>query len=158
MDHRALCHQRDSEKLVRVMVELAKGVAAMANTRGRLNIFGVQDKTIALMGIAPDQVNRQQYDQWSRNHVQPYLPDLRIFEPAGGTKTVLIVDVPAGEMAPHFVYGTAAKDKAGRPWSFPARATTIVRRTGAQLRFSRQPVRPRGCGASMMTRIHLYTQ
>ncbi len=91
--------------------EFAKDVAAMANTRGGLIIFGVQDKTTALTGIDPEQVNRQQYAQWIRNHVQPYLPDLDIFELTDGTKTVLIVDVPASEMAPHFVHGGAARDK-----------------------------------------------
>ncbi len=91
--------------------ELAKDVAAMANTRGGLIIFGVQDKTTALVGIDPDQVNRQQYAQWIRNHVQPYMPDLDIFELTDGTKTVLVVDVPASELAPHFVYGGAGRDK-----------------------------------------------
>ena len=37
--------------------ELAKDVAAMANTRGGLLIFGVRDKTTELVGIDPDQVN-----------------------------------------------------------------------------------------------------
>ena len=91
--------------------EFAKDVAAMANTRGGLIIFGVQDKTTALVGIDPDEVNRQRYAQWIRNHVHPYLPDLDILELSDGTKTVLVVDVPASEMAPHFVYGTAARDK-----------------------------------------------
>ncbi|WP_328898152.1 AlbA family DNA-binding domain-containing protein [Streptomyces sp. NBC_00236] len=63
------------------------------------------------MGIDPEEVNRQQYAQWIRNHVQPYLPDLDIFELTDSTKTVLVVDVPASEMAPHFVYGGAARDK-----------------------------------------------
>ncbi|CAM5578662.1 hypothetical protein STENM327S_05939 [Streptomyces tendae] len=91
--------------------EFAKDVAAMANTRGGLIIFGVQDKTTVLTGIDPDGVNRQQYAQWTRNHVQPYLPDLDILELTDRTKTVLVVDVPASEMAPHFVYGGAARDK-----------------------------------------------
>ena len=37
--------------------ELAKDVAAMANTRGGLLIFGVRDKTTELVGIDPDEVN-----------------------------------------------------------------------------------------------------
>ncbi|MGZ2362319.1 ATP-binding protein [Streptomyces sp. 372A] len=37
--------------------ELAKDVAAMANTRGGLLIFGVRDKTCDLTGIDPDQAN-----------------------------------------------------------------------------------------------------
>jgi hypothetical protein len=91
--------------------ELAKDVAAMANTCGGLLIFGVQDTTTTLVGIDPEEANPQQYAQWIRNHVQPYLPDLDIFQLTDGTKTVLVVDVPASEMAPHFVYGTAQRDK-----------------------------------------------
>lgn len=91
--------------------EFAKDVAAMANTRGGLIIFGVQDKTTALTGIDPDNANPQQYAQWIRNHVHPYLPDLDISVLTDGAKSVLVVDVPASEMAPHFVYGGAARDK-----------------------------------------------
>ncbi|MFI7415580.1 helix-turn-helix domain-containing protein [Streptomyces sp. NPDC049627] len=69
--------------------EFAKDVAAMANTRGGLIIFGVQGKATVLTGIDPDEVNRQQYAQWIRNHVQPNLPDLDIFELSDGTETVL---------------------------------------------------------------------
>ncbi|MFI9262240.1 helix-turn-helix domain-containing protein [Streptomyces sioyaensis] len=90
--------------------ELAKDVAAMANTRGGLLVFGVQDKTIELVGV-PVGANTEQYHQWVRNHVHPYLPDLDMFELSDGDKTVLVVDVPASESAPHLVYGTAARDK-----------------------------------------------
>ncbi|MFJ7258210.1 helix-turn-helix domain-containing protein [Streptomyces sp. NPDC098085] len=51
--------------------ELANDVAAMADTRGGLLIFGVRDKTCDLVGIDLEQVNDQQYSQWIRNHVQP---------------------------------------------------------------------------------------
>ncbi|WP_179499905.1 helix-turn-helix domain-containing protein [Streptomyces sp. WZ.A104] len=91
--------------------EFAKDVAAMANTRGGLIIYGVEDKTTRLLGIDPQEANLQQYAQWIRNHVHPYLPDLDMFELTDGTRSVLVVDVPASEMAPHLVYGTAAKDK-----------------------------------------------
>ncbi|MBY8864519.1 AlbA family DNA-binding domain-containing protein [Streptomyces sennicomposti] len=93
--------------------ELAKDVAAMANTRGGLLIYGVTDKTTQLVGIYPGKVNAQQYAQWVRNHVQPYLPDLTfttLTSPDGAT-SVLVIDVPPSHMAPHHVYGTAAKDK-----------------------------------------------
>ncbi|MFD4953456.1 helix-turn-helix domain-containing protein [Streptomyces sp. NPDC058451] len=93
--------------------ELAKDVAAMANTRGGLIIFGVRDATCELVGIDPDEVKIEQYAQWVRNHVQPYLPDLTftpLTSPDGAT-SVLIADVPASGMAPHLVYGTAARDK-----------------------------------------------
>ncbi|WP_330242606.1 AlbA family DNA-binding domain-containing protein [Streptomyces sp. NBC_00525] len=91
--------------------ELAKDVAAMANTRGGLIIFGVQDKTTALTGIDAETANPQQYTQWIRNHVHPYLPDLDISVLTDDVKSILVVDVPASEMAPHFVYGGAARDK-----------------------------------------------
>ncbi|AEY86856.1 hypothetical protein SHJG_1580 [Streptomyces hygroscopicus subsp. jinggangensis 5008] len=82
--------------------ELAKDVAAMANTRGGLIIFGVRDTTCELVGIDPDEVNIEQYAQWVRNHVQPYLPDLTFttLTSADGTTSVLVADVPASPMAP----------------------------------------------------------
>ncbi|MEU9062452.1 ATP-binding protein [Streptomyces sp. NPDC048430] len=91
--------------------ELAKDVAAMANTRGGLLIFGVRDKTCELVGIDPEQVNDQQYLQWIRNHVQPYLPDITFTPFTDGTTSVLVCDIPASPMAPHHVFGTAQKDK-----------------------------------------------
>ncbi|OEJ22161.1 hypothetical protein AR457_40520 [Streptomyces agglomeratus] len=53
--------------------EFAKDVAAMANTRGGLLVFGVRDKSIELVGVDLEQANEQQYAQWVRNHVEPYL-------------------------------------------------------------------------------------
>ncbi|MEW2290809.1 ATP-binding protein [Streptomyces sp. NPDC047841] len=50
--------------------ELTKDVAAMANTRGGLIIFGVRDATCELVGIDPDEVNIEQYAQWVRNHAR----------------------------------------------------------------------------------------
>ncbi|MFC8373119.1 helix-turn-helix domain-containing protein [Streptomyces sp. NPDC057239] len=93
--------------------ELAKDVAAMANTRGGLLVYGVTDKTTVPVGIDPDEVNEQQYAQWIRNHVQPYLPDLTFtaLTSPDGQLSFLAIDVPASPMAPHHVYGTAAKDK-----------------------------------------------
>jgi hypothetical protein len=93
--------------------ELAKDVAAMANTRGGLIVFGVRDATCELVGIDPAEVKTEQYAQWVRNHVQPYLPDLTFttFTSSDGTRSVLVADVPASPMAPHLVYGTAARDK-----------------------------------------------
>ncbi|MEE4587994.1 MULTISPECIES: AlbA family DNA-binding domain-containing protein [Streptomyces violaceusniger group] len=93
--------------------ELAKDVAAMANTRGGLLIYGVTDKTTKPVGIDPDEVNTQQYAQWIRNHVQPYLPGLTFttLTSPDGTISFLVIDIPASPMAPHHVYRTAAKDK-----------------------------------------------
>ncbi|MEV6179885.1 ATP-binding protein [Streptomyces sp. NPDC052015] len=92
--------------------EFAKDVAAMANTRGGLLIYGVSDDK-RLAGIDLQQVNEQQLGQWVRNHVQPYVSGLSLLPLTSddGSKSVLVVDVPASEMAPHLVYGTADRDK-----------------------------------------------
>lgn len=101
--------------------EFAKDVAAMANTRGGLLIYGVSD-SVDLVGIDPSSVNEQQLQAWIRNHVQPYLSGLdmlRLTDPESGL-SVLVVDVPASQVAPHLVYGTAGRDKeqmaAVAPW------------------------------------------
>ncbi|NUK07823.1 ATP-binding protein [Streptomyces lunaelactis] len=93
--------------------EFAKDVAAMANTRGGLLIYGVSND-VRMTGINPQQVLEQQLRQWVRNHVQPYVSGLSFLPLASddGSHSVLVVDVPASVMAPHLVYGTAAKDKA----------------------------------------------
>ncbi|MEU3099940.1 ATP-binding protein [Streptomyces sp. NPDC006967] len=54
--------------------ELAKDVAAMANTRGGLIVFGVRDTTCELVRIDPDGANIEQYAQWIRNHVRRRRP------------------------------------------------------------------------------------
>ncbi|MGW1364998.1 AlbA family DNA-binding domain-containing protein [Streptomyces chartreusis] len=93
--------------------ELSKDVAAMANTRGGLLIYGVTDQDTKPVGIDPAEVNAAQYAQWIRNHVQPYLADVdfAVLSSSDGACSFLVVDVPASPMAPHHVYGTAAKDK-----------------------------------------------
>lgn len=102
--------------------EFAKDVAAMANTRGGLLIYGVSND-VRLVGINSQQVNEQQLGQWVRNHVQPYVSGLSVLPLVSddGSQSVLVVDVPASEMAPHLVYGTAAKDKAQQAAVVPYR-------------------------------------
>lgn len=93
--------------------ELAKDVAAMANTRGGLLIYGVTDQDTDPVGVDADEVNSPQYAQWIRNHLQPYLPDVTftVLSSTDGAVSFLVIDVPASPMAPHLVYGTAARDK-----------------------------------------------
>ncbi|MGP3950886.1 AlbA family DNA-binding domain-containing protein [Streptomyces sp. 7N604] len=81
---------------------------------GGLLVFGVSDEA-QLVGIDPT-VIEQQLAHWVRNHVQPYLTDLYIdiLSSSDGQTSVLLVDVPASEMAPHLVYGTASTDKEQR--------------------------------------------
>ncbi|MER6345226.1 AlbA family DNA-binding domain-containing protein [Streptomyces sp. NPDC001595] len=57
--------------------ELAKDVAAMANTRGGLIIFGVRDTTCELVGITPGDVNTEQYARSQPRPALPVRPHLR---------------------------------------------------------------------------------
>src|SRR5690349_384284 len=73
--------------------EFAKDVAAMANTRGGLIIYGVTDKPVTFKGIQETEANRDQYAQWVRNHVQPYLAGLELYflEADDGSEAVLVI-------------------------------------------------------------------
>jgi hypothetical protein len=84
--------------------EFAKDVAAFANTRGGLIVYGVSDD-VEFTGIDPSVVNEQQYAQWVRNLVQPYLSGLELYAlpSRDGSDAVFVVDVPASELAPHSV-------------------------------------------------------
>jgi hypothetical protein len=94
--------------------EFAKDVAAMANTRGGLIVYGVTDEPVTFKGIGKADANPTQYAQWVRNHVQPYLAGLELYfvESADGSEIVLVVDVPASELAPHAVDFEPTRDRA----------------------------------------------
>ncbi|MFF5019544.1 helix-turn-helix domain-containing protein [Streptomyces sp. NPDC001165] len=103
--------------------EFAKDVAAMANTRGGLLIYGVSDD-IAMVGIDLDKVNDKQLGHWLRVHLQPTVSGvsyLRLPATDGSGKDVLVVDVPASEMAPHFLYGWQQRDKDKTTFNAPFR-------------------------------------
>ncbi|MFE5689416.1 helix-turn-helix domain-containing protein [Streptomyces sp. NPDC056512] len=100
--------------------EFAKDISAMANTRGGLLIYGVSNDH-EIVGVDWEKADLRQYAQWVRNHVHPYLPDLTMFPLADGTKTLLVVDVPASEMAPHLVHGRSDKDKEQQAFTVPYR-------------------------------------
>ncbi|MCF0090006.1 MULTISPECIES: ATP-binding protein [unclassified Streptomyces] len=103
--------------------EFAKDVAAMANTRGGLLVYGVSD-TIERVGIDLDKVNDKQLGQWLRVHLQPTVSGVSYLKlPAtdGSGKDLLVVDVPASEMAPHFLYGWQQKDKDKTTFNAPFR-------------------------------------
>jgi hypothetical protein len=103
--------------------EFAKDVAAMANTRGGLLVYGVSDD-IAMVGIDLDEVNDKQLGQWLRVHLQPAVSGVSYVKlPAtdGTGKDILVVDVPASEMAPHFLYGWQQKDKDKTTFNAPFR-------------------------------------
>ncbi|WP_093841640.1 AlbA family DNA-binding domain-containing protein [Streptomyces aidingensis] len=93
--------------------EFAKDVAAMANTRGGLLIYGVSD-SIELVGVDLSTVNEKQMLDTLRNGIQPYISEVDIIplpNPAGGGPDVLVVDVAPSRTAPHFQYGWEQKDK-----------------------------------------------
>lgn len=94
--------------------EFAKDVAAMANTRGGLIIFGVADQPVKFTGITAGDANADQYGKWVRNLVQPYLSglDQYILSSKDGRETAFVVDVPASELAPHSVAFDHTKDQA----------------------------------------------
>ncbi|MCF1510106.1 AlbA family DNA-binding domain-containing protein [Streptomyces glomeratus] len=102
--------------------EFAKDVAAMANARGGLLIYGVRnDRTIT--GIDPDAANTEHLYKWLRANTQPFVTgvDAYIRSSADGSKSVLVVDVPASAMAPHFVLGTSPREKQLHAFAVPFR-------------------------------------
>ncbi|MFJ5726433.1 helix-turn-helix domain-containing protein [Streptomyces sp. NPDC093149] len=100
--------------------EFAKDISAMANTRGGLLIYGVTNDH-KIKGVDWEKADLRQYAQWVRNHVHPYLPDLVMFPLTDGATTLLVVDVPASEMAPHLVHGRSDKDKEQQAFTVPYR-------------------------------------
>jgi schlafen family protein len=104
-------HLPDARNL-HMNAEFAKDVAAMANTRGGVIIYGVTDQ-VEFSGIDSAVANPQQYAQWVRNLVQPYLSGLELYPLLSddGSKAVLVVDVPASELAPHCVAFVDVRDK-----------------------------------------------
>ncbi len=110
--------------------EFAKDVAAMANTRGGLIIFGVTDQ-VEFTGIRAVDANPDQYAQWVRNLVQPYLSGLEqyVLLSDDGSEAVFVVDVPASEPAPHSVDFVDIRAKA-KAKSQRATVTPYRRRSG----------------------------
>jgi hypothetical protein len=86
--------------------EFAKDVAAMANTRGGRLVYGVSD-AIDMVGIDQPTVSGVSY--------------LMLPATDGSGKDVLVVDIPASETAPHFLYGWQQKDKDKTTFNAPFR-------------------------------------
>jgi hypothetical protein len=93
--------------------EFAKDVAAMANTRGGLLVYGVSDQ-IDPVGVDLASTDKKQMLSAVRNGIQPFISGVDFIElpaPGGTGPDFLVVDVPPSEMAPHFQYGWEQKDK-----------------------------------------------
>lgn len=107
-----------------VWSEFAKDVAAMANARGGLLVYGVRnDRNI--VGVNPEDIATEHLYKWLRAHTQPFVDGVAIYllESLENVKSVLVVDVPASAMAPHFVLGTSSRDKEQQAFAVPARFT-----------------------------------
>ncbi|MFD4563723.1 helix-turn-helix domain-containing protein [Streptomyces sp. NPDC058467] len=104
--------------------EFAKDVAAMANARGGLLVYGVRNDC-TLTGVDSDAVPTEHLYKWLRAHTQPFVGGVDIYSlrSADAARTVLVVDVPASPMAPHFVLGTSSRDKEQQAFAVPARFT-----------------------------------
>ncbi|WP_030705157.1 MULTISPECIES: helix-turn-helix domain-containing protein [unclassified Streptomyces] len=104
--------------------EFAKDVAAMANARGGLLVYGVRNDRV-IEGVDPRDAPTEHLYKWLRAHTQPFVGGVDIFplQCPDTTKSVLVVDVPASAMAPHFVLGTSSRDKEQQAFAVPARFT-----------------------------------
>ncbi|WP_404200198.1 AlbA family DNA-binding domain-containing protein [Streptomyces tauricus] len=100
--------------------EFAKDVAAMANARGGLLVYGVRNDRV-IEGVEAHAISTEHLYKWLRAHTQPFVGGVDIYQLEGNGKTVLVVDVPASAMAPHFVLGTSSRDKEQQAFAVPAR-------------------------------------
>lgn len=104
------------------VIEFAKDVAAMANTRGGLIVYGVQeyaDRSSRAEKIAAVETNdhlRQALSTHAYNQVHPLVGGLEVVgldAPDTPGKGVLVVSVPASPDAPHII---GKDDGLGVPW------------------------------------------
>ncbi|MCU1584348.1 MAG: hypothetical protein JWM49_904 [Microbacteriaceae bacterium] len=97
----------------------------MANTNGGLLIYGVAEP-LKLVGLSPDDIsdaNIRSLEQLISSRVKPYLDgvEMCVLDSGDGGCTLLVVDVPASEFAPHLIYGAGQRDKNHRAAVVPER-------------------------------------
>lgn len=100
--------------------EFAKDVAAMANTRGGLIVFGVRDENeeaAELTGLPNDERTRQSLRALTWNHVRPLVDGLLIeaIDGEDGAPGLIAVFVPPSPDAPHLV---GEKNEMGVPYRY----------------------------------------
>ncbi|MFD1145645.1 RNA-binding domain-containing protein [Saccharothrix hoggarensis] len=99
--------------------EFAKDVAAMANTRGGLIVFGVREdaeRAAGLVGVPNGDAERQRLRSYALRWVRPVISEL-VIEPLddeeNGGPGLIVVFVPASPDAPHVV---GEKNEMGVPY------------------------------------------
>jgi hypothetical protein len=102
--------------------EFSKDVAAMANARGGLLIYGVRNDR-KITGVDPNAVHTEHLFKWLRANTQPFVAgvDAYMLTSEDGSTSVLVVDVPASAMAPHFILGSTPREKELRAFVVPFR-------------------------------------
>ncbi len=94
----------------------------MANARGGLLIYGVRNDR-KITGVDPNAVHTEHLFKWLRANTQPYVAgvDAYTLTSEDGSLSVLVVDVPASAMAPHFILGATPREKELRAFAVPFR-------------------------------------
>ncbi|QUQ64617.1 AlbA family DNA-binding domain-containing protein [Kutzneria sp. CA-103260] len=98
--------------------EFAKDVAAMANTRGGLIVFGVREhneEAVELTGVSNDERERQNLRSLAWQRMRPLVDGL-VIEPLNdeaGERGLIVVSVPASPDSPHVV---GEKNEMGVPY------------------------------------------
>jgi hypothetical protein len=102
--------------------EFSKDVAAMANARGGLLIYGVRNDR-KITGIDPGEVHTEHLFKWLRANTKPYVAGVDAYTLTSDDEStsVLVVDIPASPMAPHFVLGPSPRDKQLQAFAVPFR-------------------------------------
>jgi len=102
--------------------EFSKDVAAMANARGGLLVYGVRNDR-KITGVDPSAVHTEHLFKWLRANTQPFVAgiDAYTLTSEDGGMSVLVVDVPASAMAPHFILGSTPREKELRAFAVPFR-------------------------------------
>lgn len=100
--------------------EFAKDVAAMANTRGGLIVFGVRDsgeRAVELIGVPNGQSERQTLTNYAARWVRPLIGELVIEALDGqqGEPGLIVVLVPPSPDSPHVV---GEKNEMGVPYRY----------------------------------------
>jgi schlafen family protein len=104
LDFKQALPPRDDRKLR----EFAKDVAAMANTRGGLIIFGITDndgRAGTISGVASGESERQRLSNVAASRIHPIVPGLNLFAINGreGDPSLLVISIPASADAPHLI-------------------------------------------------------